>query len=249
MVSCIKRWPVQVWPHPLSNESCDQSGEITDEWMIFSHYSPLMVSITVNTTHSSQSVLRYIDRSLSRWGLRPSIRPWNEVQPGAVVNWSGSSQHCLSCYQDLQAAAESLILGLKPVSQISSGNLHRKFIPRLRTQAGVGDRGLRGSRTEWRLVTGRLAGCVSELLVDSGVLGHIGGGGGVKEETQDDDEERQQVEAWELKQRHRLRLLEWWNQWSEDFFTLTLETVVPQIKSKTWFKKKKCDAFWFVNFL
>lgn len=81
------------------------------------------------------------------------------------------------------------------------GYTYRKLLPCLRAQAGVGDRGLQDARTECRLVGGRLATCVPELLVDSRVLGHIGRRGGKKNQAQDNNDESQQVEARELQHR------------------------------------------------
>lgn len=87
------------------------------------------------------------------------------------------------------------------------GYFNRKLVSLLRAQGSVDDSGLQDSRAKWRWFIWCLIVFVSELLVDSWVLDHIGWRGGVKNQAQDNDEEWQQIETRELK--HRDRAIMW----------------------------------------
>lgn len=88
-------------------------------------------------------------------------------------------------------------------SKISLGYTYRKLIPSVWDQAGVSDRGLQDSRAERGTVTGWLAAYIPEWLVDSWVLGHIGGWRREKDQAQDNNEEWQQIKAGKLQHRDR----------------------------------------------
>lgn len=76
-----------------------------------------------------------------------------------------------------------------------SGNSDAWLLLNLLAQTGIGHRGFQGARCG--CVCDGVAG-VTELFVDTWVLGDIGGGGGVKDEAQHNDEERQQVQQGKL---------------------------------------------------
>lgn len=78
--------------------------------------------------------------------------------------------------------------------------MYRKLVPCVRAQAGVSDGGLQDSRIERGAIGGLLAAYIPKWLVDSRVLGHIGG---EKDQAQDNNEEWQQIEAGELQHRDR----------------------------------------------
>lgn len=81
---------------------------------------------------------------------------------------------------------------LRARDSASSGYPNPGLVFDLLPQAAVGHRRLQGP--DVGRVLDRIS-CVTELLINAGILSHVGRGGGVDHQAEQDDEERQQVES------------------------------------------------------